>query len=176
MSTEARLARLERRRRAAGEVSDQEHLRVGAAIVLARCRGDDTVVAALRAQLARLPPPAQGGALEAALRCAAARLGHFDGHPDDRVPELLDSSHGGISGSLSTSNGCAHWDRGRRPVSRPFHPAAAGRQFQRGSEEVAGPSALEPVCEPKWSECVNPRGAEVGLATDEMCGPRGAAV
>jgi hypothetical protein len=40
MSTEARLARLERRRRAAGEVSDQEHLRVGAAIVLARCRGD----------------------------------------------------------------------------------------------------------------------------------------
>jgi len=71
MSTEARLARLERRRRAAGEVSDQEHLRVGAAIVLARRRGDDTVVAALRAQPARLPPPAPGGALEAALRCAA---------------------------------------------------------------------------------------------------------
>ena len=75
MSTEARLARLERRQRAGSEVSDQEHLRLGAAIVLAKYRGDDTGVAELRAQLARLPPPAQGGALDAALRCAAASLG-----------------------------------------------------------------------------------------------------
>ena len=68
MSTKARLARLERLRRAAGEASDQEHLRLGAAIVLARHRRDDDAVAELRAQLACLPPPTPGGALDAALR------------------------------------------------------------------------------------------------------------
>jgi hypothetical protein len=86
MSTRARLARLER---AGSEVTDQEHLRLAAAIVLARYRGDIAAVAELRAQLARLPPPAPGGALEATLRDAAARLGHRNGVSDDDTPELL---------------------------------------------------------------------------------------
>jgi hypothetical protein len=88
MNAKARLARLERRQQACGEASDQEHLRVSAAIVLARHRGDDAAVAALSARLACLPPPTPGGALDTVLRYAA-RLGRSDGEPDEHGPELL---------------------------------------------------------------------------------------
>ncbi len=87
MSTRARLARLESRQCAGGDASDQEHLRLGAAIVVAMYRGDHDAVAALQAQIACLPPPTPGGGLDTTLRYAAG-LGYFDADPDDRAPEL----------------------------------------------------------------------------------------
>ena len=87
MNSEARLARLEHRQRAGDEAFDLEHLRLGAAIVLAKYKGDKIGLAALRAELALLPPPIPGGALDATL-CYATRFGLMDGDPDDQSPEM----------------------------------------------------------------------------------------